>query len=491
MNSKIKIRPWWKYPASQPRKSTIQFLRKPILKTSVNKNRYWTILLLASVLFLRVAWAQDIDENELFSNDSSLIESNEHLEQDVGKSFDKESVAFSGRLMTRGVYYMSRSWLYEKGSSDTNQLSNTSEGDFFIDARLKNGVKGFVNISIETIGHEFDPLKAMGEETSDTEDPESDMKETAKEFFIDANIERKAYFRIGKQVLKWGRTYFWNATDFINIEKRDFLDMNRYREGVYGTRVHLPFGSQKNIYLFMNFSSAEDTDDVALAAKYEFLIKNSEFSLSAWNKRGTGNAVGFDFSTNLFGMYVNSEACLYHQDTYFRIVGKGDALALKEEKNKESVRLSFGFTKMFDYELSDRISLTYEFFYNGTGYEENVFDDVASAYEKYVSDDVSDAELSLFNELYNELYEPNYHGKYYSAFFGSINKYPIPDMTVNLNILSNMSDGSFVIVPGFSYEPVDHFTVSFNLDFFGGPENTEYTFMNSGIACDLLIELQF
>lgn len=431
----------------------------------------------------RALAADTVDEEALFSGEGALIESDASLRQDVSKSLDKESVTFSGRVAVRGLYHMSREWLYEKGSFDTNQLSNTSEGDFFLDVRLKNGVKGYVNAAIETTAQESMFFKGNGigtpsEQTSKTATDDgwgNDTKEGVKEFFIDANAGRKAYFRIGKQVLKWGRTYFWNPTDFINIEKRDFLDMNRYREGVYGARLHVPFGSRRNIYFFTNFSSADNTDGVAMAGKYEWLIKNTEVSLSSWRKSGSGRAFGFDFSTTLFGMFVNSETSFYHQDEFRSIKGRGDKAVLKKEKNQDSIRVSAGVTKTFDYDLKDRISFTYELFYNGAGYDENIFTD-----EK--------ATLLL---LLNDLYEPNHHGKYYSALFGAINKYPLPDMTMNLNIISNMGDGSFVIVPGFSYEPVDHFILWLNLDIFAGPENAEYTFMNNGIAWDFALEIQF
>lgn len=459
-----------------------RFLQKPILKTSASRISWAILGLIFFLLPGGASWAEEVDEASLFSGEEGLIESEGSLQQNLSNTFEKESVTFSGRVMARGVYHMSREWLYEEGRFDTNQLSNASEGDFFIDVRLKNGVKGYVNVAIETIAQEPQPFLGAGVETEsesesfrETEAWGSDTEERVKEFFIDANAGRKAYFRIGKQVLKWGRTYFWNPTDFINIEKREFLDMNRYREGVYGARLHVPFGSQQNLYLFTNFSSANNMDGVAMAGKYEFLIRNTELAFSAWHKSRTGNAVGFDFSTTLLGIYVNSETSFHHQDESVSIEGAWDHAALRKEKNKDAWRMSLGLTKTFDYELSDRITFTYECFYNGGGYEENLFNDAAAT--------------ALL--LLNDLYEPNHHGVYYSALFGSINKYPIPDMILNLNILSNMDDGSFVIVPGFSYEPVDHFIVSFNLDIFAGPENAEYTFLNTGVACDLSVEILF
>ncbi|MBU0994178.1 MAG: hypothetical protein KJ737_16940 [Proteobacteria bacterium] len=444
------------------------------MKTSANK-----IIILIGCLLVRIAWAQDIDENALFSSDNTLMESSKSLEEDVGQIFEKEGVSFSGRLIARGVYSISREYLRD-GGFDTNQLINTSEGDFFVDVRLKNGVKGFVNYAIENMAQDngsfTTPYNGMTPDADPAEDTsEFQMEDTTKEFFIDANANRKVYFRIGKQVLKWGRTYFWNPTDFINIEKRNFLDMNRYREGVYGTKIQIPFGSQKNLYAFINFTSSDNLNDTGYALKYEFLINSTELSFSSWRKNDTGYAWGFDVSTNLMGFDLNSEVSLYHQYNHLFIEVDGDKADLINEKDEESVRLSFGITRTFDYEINDQISLTYEFFYNENGYDENIFDNM-------------NAVILL---IANDLYEPNTHGKYYSALFGSIYKYPTPDMTLTMSILSNLSDGSAIIVPGFTYEPVDHFTLAFNMNCFTGPEKAEYTIQGSAMAWDLSVELEF
>lgn len=392
--------------------------------------------------------------------------------------FEKESVSFSGKLIARGMYFVNRDWLFDEGDFADNRLLNYSEADFLIDVRLKNGMKGFINLTAQSLAQEDKELNSLRKESDDTSN--NNLEDNLKEFFIDANYRRKAYFRIGKQVLKWGRTYFWNPNDFINIEKHNFMDMYRLREGIYGSRAHFPLGSQKNIYLFMNFSSADNLDDVAFSAKYEFLINSTEIALSSWNKRGHGRALGCDFSTRIFNFDINSEISLYHKDNHYYIELNETTAVLAKEKNKNSIRLSLGITKTFDFQINDQIILTYEFFFNQAGYEENIF---KNEYANFL--------ISFYDLLDPDFYEPNYHSKFYSAVFASINKYPTPKSTVLLNILSNTSDGSFIVSPGFSYEPVDYFNILFNVNIFAGPENREYTREGFGISFDFSVELQF
>lgn len=411
------------------------------------------LLLLSSALI-----AQEIDENALFSDSDSIIESNSTLSTEVDKELNEESVTFSGRLTARGIYY--------KDIDNDDSIINYSEADFFIDVRLQEGIKGFLDFSITSIAQNED----LEVNTNDV------IESIAKEFFIDVNINRNIYFRVGKQVLKWSRTYLWNPTDLINIEKRDFFYLDRYRTGVYGTKIHVPFDQSKNFYMFFDLSDAKTLDDIAYAAKYEFLIRNTEIALSVWNKNDSGYALGLDFSTNVFNFDITGEISHTQMDNYefVEIINDNEVLLI-EETNKKGLMYSIGISKSFDWELSDRIILSYEFFYNENGYTENIFNNV-------------EAKTLLFA---NNLYEPNYYSKYYNAFFLSINKCPITDMILNFNGIFNLSDDSYVLILGTDYNPVNHFTFTCNLNYYGGPFEAEYTYEKHEIGLDIALSVVF
>ena len=109
-----------------------------------------------------------------------------------------------------------------------------------------------------------------------------------RELFMDFNFNRSIYFRIGKQVLQWGRCYFWNPTDLINVERNSFVEKIGSREGVYGARLHVPFGTIANIYSFINIQSVNRIDSISGSVKFEYLLGRSEMALRSGEKRKAG-----------------------------------------------------------------------------------------------------------------------------------------------------------------------------------------------------------
>ncbi|MBF0204465.1 MAG: hypothetical protein HQK67_09165 [Desulfamplus sp.] len=136
-----------------------------------------------------------------------------------------------------------------------------------------------------------DGYKAFGSfelkhDASVNEGKSGDDKTTfsTKELFADFNFNRNIYLRAGKQVLSWGQCYLWNPTDMINVENKSFLHKLEAREGTYGIKGHIPFGTAVNIYGFANLEDADEGGDVAGAGKFEFLVNGTEMAFSAWAK---------------------------------------------------------------------------------------------------------------------------------------------------------------------------------------------------------------
>ncbi|MFC1770669.1 hypothetical protein ACFLZV_02165 [Candidatus Margulisiibacteriota bacterium] len=423
--------------------------------------RKFVVFLSFYLLVLSCLNAQEIDEQKLFSDEQTVVEEKEVIDLTLGQETEKESVSFSGEIMNRSLYLMHRDWLKGKGKFGENMILTDNEADIFLDIRLKKQVKAFINLSIVNMPSHLTTTSNI-------------LDDAVKEFFIDANIDRKVYFRMGKQVLQWGRTYFWHPTDLINIDRLDFFDMARYRRGVYGLKVHMPFGSTKNFYMFTDFGDAENIDGLAIAGKFEFLVGGTEYAVSAWKKKGYGPAYGFDFSTNLFAVDVAGEVSLIYERDKQQVRINNATAFLANKADAWQTMASLSMAKTFDWELNDRISLVAEVFYNGSGYDTGVF--------------TSQAKDLLFD---NNLYEANYHGKYYAAIFASVSKFPITDMNVHANTLNNLSDGSYVLITGLGFEPVNHLSFNFNLNWFGGPPDAEYTYFGYGLAFDVFTTLVF
>jgi len=313
-----------------------------------------------------------------------------------------------------------------------------------------------------------------------------------KEFFIDMNIFKFIYFRIGKQVLQWGRSFFWSPTDLINIEKRDFLNLTRFREGNYGLKFHIPVGTIFNFYGFYEISDLNNIDKMPLALKLEFLIQKVEMSFSSWYKKDFKPIFGFDFSSRLWDFDIRGEISLSYGENRNRItkietniIYKLDNISITntmyipysyKPQDKLIKNISFGFTRFFDwFDEKDKISLTAELFYNESGYDKPILQDEILKY-------------GLF--IYN-LYVPNYYSLLYCALFINITKFIISDMNLGINLLCNLIDYSGILYSQLSYSPINHFNMNWNITLNFGQDNCEYTLRDNRISTSLGFTINF
>jgi hypothetical protein len=171
-------------------------------------------------------------------------------------------------------------------------------------------------------------------------------------------------------------------------------------------------------------------------------------------------------------------------------------LYIDTSSNGWTTRVSLGFNRLFDFfDIKDGISIGAEAFYNGGGYSNSVFQDTTSYQFRgpvtYVIPHlgpvtrVSGTRAEFL--LDNNLYQPNYLSHYYAAVFTGINRFLLSDMTLNLNGLVNLEQGSGVISLSFGYTTLSNLTFGITADAYLGGNNTEYTYMNS--AWDTRISL--
>ena len=411
--------------------------------------------------------------DDLFSSDDFLVEEETVVSADVGAELKAKRVEVTGQVSSTTAYSLSSPadhWQNDGAGAtgEEHNLGNRIGADFFVDIRLQDGVKSFIGLGLD-----YSPA---GAEKEGAPASSSTMNLQLNEFFIDTNWNNRVYFRTGKQVLKWGRSYFWNPTDLINIEKKDFSDLDKAREGTYGVKAHLPFGAAKNIYFFLGMDEVAAPQDVSLAGKYEFLVGGTELAFSAWTKRGYKPVYGFDLSSHLFDLDLRGEMSLASGQRL-------DADSLEGYRAGEELipKVSVGFTKYFDHgEIDDRISVTGEFYYNQAGYDMNLFEKQQAATE-----DEKDTFM-------HESYEPFMTSKYYVAFFTSVNKFIRSDLTFNLNGIMNLVDNSALLTSGVSYRPaLADYAIDLNLNVGLGDRYSEATLMGDKLSLDLGMNLFF
>ncbi|MDD5773074.1 MAG: hypothetical protein PHX78_06360 [bacterium] len=426
-------------------------------------------------------YAQEkIDENSLFSNPEMGIETTGVVDNKSSEG-EKRSVGFSGQIISVVSYTGTKDWI-NKGDDRNNYFANFILGDFFIDVRLPKGTKGFVSVETNFI--------------ADTDTTSSSLKE----LFLDFNIKDKVYFRTGKQVLQWGRCYLWNPTDLINIEKKTFFQKIGSREGAYGIKMHIPFGTKLNIYSFIDTGKTSDADSTAVASKIEFLVGNTEMAFAVWGKKGYKPVYGYDFSTRIFKVDTYGEFAASHGENHDRMMVENGVLVKSRSADKWNPRASIGFNKSFDFrDVNDRITTTFEFYYNHTGYKEDIFnDDVIYPYQDPIVQFDSTGGITLKTSgtkkdflLDNNLYEMNSLSRYYAALFTSYAKFIISDLTLNLNIIGNLDDKSSILTTGVTYTDINDFTLGFNIYSYLGYSNREYTFLNNALTAQVTAGIIF
>lgn len=406
-------------------------------------------------------------EDDFFSSSDVEAVQGEAEVANMDDVVDRELVSFSGELSATGSYGLTREYIAGVTTIDDNMMNYYLTGDFLLDVRLKKGFRAFLdlNIGYSNVGlpaiHEytdvFDFFSAPGGLVYFSED--QDLLIGVKELFVDMNIANAVYFRVGKQVLQWGRGYLWNPTDLVNLDRKSFLDIEALRDGVFGMRTDFIFSRYFQIYTFLQFQDAQSVTDIALSGKLEFLIGSVELGLSGWYKDAMLPVFGFDISAPLFwDMDFRGEVSLSWGDNRDKMSADGlSTYQIRDELvPKFSVGLSRGFT--ID-EVDNKLLVNTEFYYNHVGYDENMLENSA-------------VRLPFVTGGY---YESGNYGKFYGALFVTINEFFLNSMAFTVSGIGNFSDLSFTVMADLSYTPVDNFTLSFRLMGYLGEDLREYT----------------
>lgn len=166
------------------------------------------------------------------------------------------------------------------------------------------------------------------------------------EMKIQFNSQRKIFWTIGVQKLKWGTGHFWNPTDFLNSEVRDFFKATDERAGLNLVKAHLPW-EKTNTYLITNFEQADHSQKVGYAARTEVAFSRGEISFSHYQRKDQEQKWGSDISVALGD---------------FDFIG--ETAWTSKEKQQNSV---FGISYDWKYSDEDSLNLMVEGTWNETG----------------------------------------------------------------------------------------------------------------------------
>jgi hypothetical protein len=435
-------------------------------------------------LFFSNGYAQDsaINENDLFSDTSSIVKPSEVVNNALSKENNPKSTSLSGIINSAFFANANRDWFNNLHRSNV-QLTNFIVGNLMLDIRLPQGAKAFANLETQ-----YFPLN-------------SSVNVGLRELFVDGNFKKKVFLRMGKQVLQWGRCNLWNPTDLINVEKTLFIQKIGYREGAYGLKLHIPFGTTYNLYAFLDTKSASSVDSLAIAGKFEFLLGRTEMALSLWDKKSYRPVAGYDFSTRVAGIDVTGELSV-SPGANTSSVSEENGMLLKSKSDDWQTKTCIDVGKDFDFfNFSKALSVTLSFYYNGPGYDANMFADTAQYFFKEQEMSIPTATFGTLTMptrgtkkdflLGNNLYEQHSYSKYYVALFTEINRFFLTGLTNSLKVVANLQQNSMIVSGGFTYSTLNEFFTGILISGYIGKENTEYTFQKQALSVQITAGVTF
>jgi hypothetical protein len=432
---------------------------------------------------------EPVDENALFADSSSVVDSAKvvNTQAAVAEAQEKKSIGFSGEMFAYANPALDRDW-FEDPAFNSIGFSSRIVGNGLLDMRLVDGAKAFVDVEAAYLpGGSVLPLS-----TESVARPDSGAVFALREMFVDANYRKTVYFRAGKQVLQWGPCSFWNPTDMVNIERKSFLQKEGHREGTYGLKIHIPYKTLFNFYSFVDANDALDLHGMAVSLKAEALFGRTEMALSVWKRAGFEPAFGLDGTSQLFNVQIAAEASLRNGSRKTTLKKMDTVWVTSTIGDKWYPRVAVNLTKFFPLAgVADRLTVSGEFYYNHIGYDVNVFDDpsLGSDLQNLMTGKFSSVDTNhlimmpwLGNpDIVSSLYEMHSYSKFYAAFFASISRFILDDMTFSCNAIGNLNQKSFIVSTGLACQSLQNFVFGISFNAFLGRKNTEYTFTRNAL----------
>lgn len=220
--------------------------------------------------------------------------------KDKGMQDEDHRIVEADRLKMGG--YLQAEWMaYQLENAPVQDyITSPMTLELYLDAQMKNDVRAFFKGRLlnDSSVDESVPSPLTGGAQKQNTSYLDEMK-------ISFNTRRKIFWTVGRQKIKWGASKFWNPTDFINMTKRDFLRQDDLRTGISMVKAHIPWRAS-NFYVIGVNEAASESSQNGIAGRFEIPINTSEWTLSAYSRKGQKTKLGSDISFALkdFDVYM-------------------------------------------------------------------------------------------------------------------------------------------------------------------------------------------
>jgi hypothetical protein len=353
-------------------------------------------------------------------------------------------------------------------------------GDATLEARLSTGSKALAVFEVDQdVTHDSTSLHV-------------------REMFVDGNMGGVVWMRAGKQVLQWGRGSLWTPTDLVNVEGKTLVARAGSREGASGVRLQVPVGKSANLYGFVNLAHVDAFDSLSAAWRAEAAVGPAEIAVSGWHKQNAPTALGVDGSTGVLGWDVQAGAVWLSGDMSPRPVVDGNGQwNLVRDDSRQQVRASGGvghdFTVLGE---PQRLRVDFEGFWQSDAMGSKLLNDQT---KRPWADRFQTAPTNILmssNEagflMAHGLYVSNQLSWGYLAGMATLQKFIIQDLTLTVQALGNLEDGSGLATTALAWQSFRGFSLQLTGYWFWGGKNDEETFLSgSGPAVEARVGIRF
>ncbi|QSQ18693.1 hypothetical protein JY651_25360 [Pyxidicoccus parkwayensis] len=380
-------------------------------------------------------------------------------------AFDSAEVV-DDPLKIGGQFYLRANVAANDGVSFGNtSFSAPTLVDGYFDARPSDRLRGFV------VGRlSYDPTLS----TEPREGAPSNPRVLLDQAWLRFDLERKVFFTVGKQHVKWGTGQIWNPTDFLSPQRRNPLAFVDLRTGVSMVKLHVPWESRG--WNFYGIAVVDDlgTDAGAVtdanggtttnaggsdpvnrlsriggALRAEVVLGPAEVGLSGVAQRGRKPRFGLDVSSALGPIDVYGELAIKKgTDRPLYRLPEGTTLQDIFENGIQvesyipgglTPQVTGGANYSFPYGENDLAVVGVEYFYNSTGYTSSV------GYPYLIA---------------QSAFQPLYVGRHYGAAYLFLNQpFDWDHTSFNFFTLGNLSDRSYTSRLNVTYRALTYLTV--------------------------------
>ena len=294
-----------------------------------------------------------------------------------------------------------------------------------------------------------------------------------------ADVDNQYFlFRLGKHFMHWGDGAVFNPVDIVDLRK-DPLSYTGFDQGKPGADLTIPIGDFSSFSALSLVDSTLTTNIDDLPAIFQYFLSIDMFDGFVFAdfqknyKPEYGGNVDYVWSIkNNISLKLYSQMT-YKEDSYRKFAAGTNGVYYLENMTNNyyiagavGLSLSFSFTET---PLIDGIIFQAEYYYNDESWGKNNYQNFLSYINKLTN---NNNVLAYENAIIEEESLKNSKNYFYTGvtIVGLIDK----DFSLSYNMILNIDDQSFVMIPNISYQINLNTTVSLSSQFYCGSSTSKF-----------------